>query len=120
MKRKIPTIEEKLEKVGLLKIFEGGKFAIDMAVAEEWLTSRTINGKTVSKSLASNINGFLFPEFLRILVTSESQEEFKICLLFANRLATDKDFEKFFNKNIIHTVELYLVLKMEKMLQSRS
>ena len=119
MKRKIPTIEEKLEKVGLIKIFEGGKFAIDLAVAEEWLTSRTINGKTVSKTLAANINGYLFSEFLRILVTSESQEEFKICLLFANRLA-DKNFEKFFDKNIVHTVELFLMLKMQEMLKLRS
>ena len=117
--KKVPTIEEKLEKVGLLKIFEGGRIAIDMAVAEEWLTSRTINGKTVAKTLAANINGYLFHEFLRILVTSESPEEFKICLLFADRLA-DKNFEKFFDKNIVHTVELWLLLRMQKMLKSRS
>ena len=122
-KKKVPTVLEKLEKVGLIEVTpvpEGTQIRVCVPLIEEWLTDRTINGKTVSKTLAANINGYLFPEFLRALVTAETAEDFQICTIFARHLATDKNFEKFFNENILHTVELYLLNKMQGFLQSRS
>ena len=116
-KKKVPTVLEKLEKIGLVKVIplqNGAQITVNISLVEEWLESRTINGKTVSKSLAANINGYLFPQFLRALVTAETAEDFQFCTFFLRHLATSKDFEKFFNENILHTVELFLISQTER------
>ena len=116
-KKKVPTVLEKLEKVGLVKVIPlngGAQITVNISLVEEWLESRTINGKTVSKTLAANINGYLFPQFLRALVTAKTAEDFQFCTFFLRHLATDKNFQKFFNKNIIRTVEFFLIEQAER------